>query len=74
MKTAPSGNNFKLVRRKLARSAERKGLVRANNDTILIDKSINDSFPLDESIESSQVTTVLTFHIEEYLGVGGHRL
>ena len=68
MKTAPSGRNFKLVMRKLARSAECTGLVRANNSTVLIDK---DTFPLDESIESSQVTTVLTFHVEEYLGIGG---
>jgi len=73
-KTAPSGRNFKLVTRRLARSAERIGLVRANNNTVLTDKSISDNFSLDESIESSQVTTVLTFQVEEYLGVGGRWL
>jgi len=30
--------------------------------TVLID---DDSLPLDESIESSQVTNVFTFHVEE---------
>ena len=74
MNSAPSGRYFRFGRRKLAKSAERRGLVRDNNRTVLIESSINGSFSLDNSMESSQVTIVLTFHVLEYRGVGGLRL
>ena len=74
MNNAPSGRNFKFCKRKLAKSAERRGLVRDSSRTVLIESSIRGSFSLDNSIESSQVTTVLTFQVLEYRGVGGLRL
>jgi len=61
MNNAPSGRNFKFGKRKLAKSAERRGLVRDSSRTVLIESSIRGSFSLDNSIESSQVTSVLTF-------------
>ena len=41
MNTAPSGENGRV---KSARSAERSGLVRANSNTVLIERSISDNF------------------------------
>ena len=64
----PSGSYFKLHRRKLAKSAEHRGLVRGSSRTVLIKSSIRSSIVLDTTIESNQAITVLTLQVLEYLG------
>ena len=71
MNSTPSGRHFKFSRRKLAKLAEHRGVLRDNNRTVLIESSFSGSFSLDNLMESNQVTTVRTF---QYLGVGGLRL
>ena len=70
MTITPSGRYFKLDRRKLAKSAERSGLVRDSSRTVFIESSISGSFVLDTTIETNQATTVLTFQVLDYRGVG----
>ena len=74
MTIKPSGKYFKFDRRKLAKFAECRGLVRNSSRTIFIESSISGSFALDTIIESNKATTVLTFQVLEYCGVGGQRL
>ena len=45
-----------------------------STNMVLIDSSIRDIPELFRLIESNQVTTVLTFHVLEQQGLGGHRL
>ena len=60
---APSGRHFKLVKRKLAKFADCRGLVRESNRTTFIERSTSGSLVLDDSIESNQATTVLNFQV-----------